>query len=100
MGISEDRKIPVSDAVSQQHRVPDEIKTLGYTSIKLYIDKRIKLIETHNQKIMEIVRSETIQLREATRGRGGVVMCPDCQEEVAWGHILTHRTRKFTNCRV
>ena len=94
MGISGDRKIPVSDAVSQQHRVPDEIKT------SVYIDERIKLIETHNQKIMEIVRLETIQLREATRGRGGVVMCPDCQEEVAWGHLLTHRTRTCTNCRV
>ena len=50
VGISGDRKIPVSDAVSQQHRVPDEIKSLGYTSVKLYIDERIKLIEAHNQR--------------------------------------------------
>ena len=34
--------------------------------------ERIKLIEAHNQKMMEIVHLETIQLREATRGRGGV----------------------------
>ena len=100
LGISGDRKIPVSDAVSQQYRVPVEITYLGHDTVKKYIDERILLIELHNKKIFEIFRKETIQLREATRGTGGAVRCPDSRENVASGHPVSHRTRTCNNCRV
>ena len=43
-------------------------------------------------KVLENVREETITLSEATRGQG-IVRCPDSNEDVAWGNLLTHRTR-------
>ena len=74
-------------------------RELGYSVITLYVDERIKKIEAHNSKVLEDVRKQTITLREVTRGQG-VVNCPDCHEDVAWGHLLIHRTRTCTNCRV
>ena len=99
LGITGDRKIPVSEAVSRECRVPEEARELGYSVITLYVDERIKKIEAHNSKVLEDVRKQTITLREVTRGQG-VVNCPDCHEDVAWGHLLIHRTRTCTNCRV
>ena len=92
LGISGDRRIPVSEAVSHEYRVPEEVRVLGYEVITLYVDERIKKIEAHNLKVAEMVRQETITLREATRGQG-IVRCPDCEEDIPWGHLLTHRTR-------
>ena len=65
-GISGDRKIPVSDAVSRENRVPAEITDLGHDYVKKYIDERIKAIEHHNKQVFEDVRRETLQLREKT----------------------------------
>ena len=65
--------------------MPEEIRILGYDVITLYVDERIKKIEAHNLEIQEKVREETLTLREASRGQG-VVRCPDCDEDVPWGH--------------
>ena len=99
VGVSGDRKIPVSEAVSREYRVPEEIRILGYDVITLYVDERIKKIEAHNIEIQEKVREETLTLREATRGQG-VVRCPDCDEDVPWGHVMSHRIRTCANLRV
>ena len=47
VGIGGDRKIPLTDAVSAENRIPEEVKGLGYLMIKFYIDERIKVIEAH-----------------------------------------------------
>ena len=99
LGISGERKIPVSQAVSQEYRLPEEIRALGHMVIRLYVDERIKKIEEHNKKVLDQVREDTLLLREATRGQG-VVICPECMEDVAWGHIMGHRTRTCPNSRV
>ena len=99
VGVAGCKKIPVSDAVTTEHRVPDEIKSLGHRVVKLYIDARIKIIEEHNAAILEAVLQETIEMRNATRGMG-VVTCPECAEEVYWGALIDHRTRLCRNCRV
>ena len=49
------RKIPVSDAVTKDNRVPEEIKSLGHRVVKLYLDDRIRKIEEHNAAILETV---------------------------------------------
>ena len=99
LGITGDKKIPVSEAVSREFRVPEEVLELGYSVITLYVDERVKKIEAHNSRVSENVRKETFTLREATRGQG-VVNCPDCHEDVAWGDLLNHRTRTCPNCRI
>jgi len=99
IGICGDRKIPVSEAVSNEYRVPEEVRVMGYEVITLYVDERIRKIEAHNLNVYEMVRNETITLREATRGQG-IVRCPDCQEDVAWGHLMAHRTRTCSHLRV
>ena len=53
VGVSRDRKIPVSEAVSREYRVPEEIRILGYNVVNLYVDQRIKKIEVHNLEIRE-----------------------------------------------
>ena len=98
-GIGGARKIPISDAVSKENRVPDEIQNLGHEMIKKYIDARIKKIEEHNQRLFEAIQKETFSLREATRG-SRVVVCPECNEEVPWGALMHHRTRTCKHCRV
>jgi hypothetical protein len=98
-GIGGTRKIPVSDAVSKENRVPDEIKSLGHRVVKLYLDARIRKIEEHNAVILESLIQETYDLRNATRGMG-VVSCPECEEDVPWGSLMDHRTRLCRNCRV
>ena len=97
--VSGDRKIPVSEAVSNVYRVPEEVRILGHAVITLYVDERIKKIEAHNLEIKERVREETLTLREATRGHG-VVRCPDCDEDVPWGNLMNHRMRTCANIRV
>ena len=72
LGITGDRKIPVSEAVSRECRVPEEARELGYSVITLYVDERIKKIEAHNSKVLEDVRKQTITLRGVTRGQGVV----------------------------
>ena len=52
LGITGDRKIPVSEAVSRECRVPEEVRALGYSVITLYVDERIKKIEAHNSKVL------------------------------------------------
>ena len=42
LGITGDRKIPVSEAVSRECRVPKEVREIGYSVITLYVDERIK----------------------------------------------------------
>ena len=98
-GIEGNRKIPVSHAANTANRVPDEIKSFGHRVIKLYLDARIKKIEEHNAKVFRLVRKETIAMREETRGMG-VVVCPECSEEVHLVSLLEHRTRLCINCRV
>jgi hypothetical protein len=98
-GIGGIRKIPVSDAVNKDNRVPEEIKSLGHRVVKLYLDARIRKIEEHNAAILETVIQETYDLRNATRGMG-VVSCPECEEDVPWGSLMDHRTRLCRNCRV
>ena len=92
IGVEGPRKIPVSDAVSRDHPVPQVIKNGGSVLMKMYIDDRIKNIEEHNQRVMETLRMETENLRETSRGNG-VVQCPDCEVEVPWGSALYHKTR-------
>lgn len=99
LGISGDRKIAISDAVNADNRVPDEIKNLGHAMVKMYIDARIKKIEEHNAHVLECVQQDTMDLREATRG-WGLVVCPECMEDVPWGSIMLHRTGLCKNCRV
>ena len=84
-GIGGDRKIAVSEAVNAANRVPEDIKKLGYHMIKLYIDARVKKIEEHNANVLEEVRKDTVELREATRGWGHVI-CPECMDDVPWGN--------------
>ena len=91
-GIGGSRKILVSNAVSREYPVPQEIKNGGSALIKIYIDERIRKIEEHNSRILECVRDQTEVLREATRG-DGVVQCPDCGNDVPWGNVLYHRNR-------
>ena len=55
LGISGDRRIPVSEAVSHEYRVPEEVRVLGYEVITLYVDERIKMIEAHNMKVALMV---------------------------------------------
>ena len=98
-GIGGTRKIPVSDAVSKENRVPDEIKSLGHRVVKLYLDARIRKIEEHNAVILESLIQETYDLRNATRGMG-VVSCPECEEDVPWGSLMDHRTTLCRNYRV
>ena len=59
IGVEGSRKIPVSDAVSRDHPVPQVIKNGGSVLMKMYIDDRIKNIEEHNQRVMETLRIET-----------------------------------------
>ena len=99
VGIGGDRKIPVTDAVSAENRIPEEVKALGYLMIKFYIDERIKVIEAHNKVVLERVREDTLDLKEATLGRS-VIICPACMEDVPWGAIMLHRTKLCVNCRV
>ena len=37
LGISGDRRVPVSEAVSHEYRVPEEVRVLGYEVITLYV---------------------------------------------------------------
>ena len=76
-----------------------EIKNLAHAMVKLYIDARIKKIEEHNAHVLECVQQDTMDLREATRG-WGLVVCPECMEDVPWGSIMLHRTGLCKNCRV
>ena len=99
VGIGGDRKIPVTDAVSAENRIPEEVKALGYLMIKFYIDERIKVIEAHNKLVLERVREDTMDLKEATIGRS-VIICPECMEDVPWGAIMLHRTKLCIDCRV
>ena len=98
-GIEGDKKIAISDAVSSKNRVPNEIKALGHAMVKRYMEERIRRIEEHNAHLFEIVRQETVELREVTRG-WGLVVCPECMKDVPWGSIMDHRTRSCSNCRV
>ena len=66
-GIGGTRKIPVSDAVTKDNRVPEDIKSLGHRVVKLYLDDRIRKIEEHNAAILETVIQETYNLRNAMR---------------------------------
>ena len=98
-GIGGSNKIPVSQAVSREYPIPQEIKNGGSALIKLYVEERMKRIEEHNSRIQECVVNETQYLREATRG-DGVVQCPDCGAEVPWGSVLYHRTRMCPKSRI
>ena len=98
-GIEGDKKIAVSDAVNSENRVPDEIRALGLAMVKRYMDERIKRIEEHNACVLDTVRQETMDLREVTRG-WGLVVCPECLEDVPWGSIMDHRTKSCSKCRV
>ena len=53
LGISGERKIPVSQAVSQEYRLR--------MVIRLYVDERIKKIEEHNKKVLEQVSEKSNQ---------------------------------------
>jgi hypothetical protein len=90
------RKIPVSDAVTKEYRVPEEIKSLDTElSSSIYIRK----IEEHDVTILETVIKETYDLRNATCGMG-VIFCPECEEDVSWDSLMDHRIRLCNNCRV
>ena len=52
-GIEGKRKIPVSHAVNTDNRVPDEIKSFGHRVIKLYLDTRIKRLNTIILKFLD-----------------------------------------------
>ena len=87
-GIDGDRKIAVSEAVSSTNRLPEEIRNLGHNMMKMYINARIKKIEEHNERILEAIRKDSMELKEATRGWGTVV-CPECLDDIPWGSILS-----------
>ena len=98
-GIGGDRKIQVSEAVNATNRVPEEIKKLGYNMIKMYIDPRVKKIEEHNANVLNTVRQDSMELREATKG-WGLVVCPEFMDDVPWGSIMLHRTGLCRKSRV
>ena len=53
----------------------------------------------HNAAVKAAVVACTEELRSATRGQG-VVVCPDCEEEVAWGNLLSHRLDQCKETKV
>ena len=57
------------------------------------------MVKSHNEAIKRGVIADTEELRDKTRGKG-VVSCPECQEDVAWGNILSHRLETCVNTRV
>ena len=75
------------------------MKDIGTHAVTFYFDERRRMITGHNDAIRRAIEEDTEALREASRG-DGVVVCPDCGMEVAWGNILPHRLEICKNKRV
>ena len=89
-GIGGARAISIHQMVNRQFRIPEFVKKIGSHATTFYFDERRSFLTTHNEAIRKAVTEETERLREASRG-DGVVTCPDCSDQVAWGNLLPHR---------
>ena len=98
-GIEGTRSISTRELVSAKYRIPNFVKKIGSTALTLYFDERRRMMGAHNAAIKAAVVASTEELRSATRGQG-VVVCPDCEEEVAWGNLLSHRLDQCKETRV
>ena len=79
--------------------IPDFNKSIGPNAMTYYFDERRRMMTGHNDAIRSEVINDTEQLREEFRGRG-VVPCPECRQDVAWGNIMSHRLETCKEKRV
>ena len=95
-GIEGTSSVSVHDMVSRRFPIPGFVKKIGTHAMTFYFDERRKMMNAHNELIYQAVVSDTEKLKRNTVGRG-IVKCPECQDNVAWGNLLSHRLEK---CRV
>ena len=79
--------------------IPDFVKNLGPNAMTYYFDERRRMMTCHNESVRSGVIEDTERLREEFRGRG-VINCPECGQDVAWGNIMSHRLETCKNKRV
>ena len=89
-GIEGTSAISIHEMVSRTFMIPEFVKNLGPNAMTFYFDERRRMMTSHNDSIRQAVIEDTDRLREEFRGRG-VVTCPDCGCQVAWGNIIPHR---------
>ena len=85
--------------LSREFPVPAFVREIGPSGMMFYFDERRRMMTAHNESVRQAVIKDTNAIRNRTRG-DGVVMCPDCQEEVAWGNLLPHRLELCSAKRV
>ena len=98
-GIEGTSAISIHEMVSRRFMIPDFVKSIGPNAMTYYFDERRRMMTGHNDAIRSEVINDTEQLREEFRGRG-VVPCPECRQDVAWGNIMSHRLETCKEKRV
>ena len=98
-GIDGSHAIPLSQAVSRRYRIPNFVAKLGQTAKTFYMNERIRMITEHNDAVRRAVIVHSEEMRQQFCG-AGVVLCPECATEVAWGNLLPHRLEYCPKKRV